>query len=35
MGRAARLGYRVLVLDDLGHWHGLGTAWHLAEKVIT
>jgi NADPH-dependent 2,4-dienoyl-CoA reductase/sulfur reductase-like enzyme len=32
MGRAARLGKRVLVLDDLGHWHGLGTAWALAEK---
>jgi 2,4-dienoyl-CoA reductase-like NADH-dependent reductase (Old Yellow Enzyme family)/thioredoxin reductase len=32
MGKAARLGNRVLVLDDLGHWHGLGTAWALAEK---
>jgi 2,4-dienoyl-CoA reductase-like NADH-dependent reductase (Old Yellow Enzyme family)/thioredoxin reductase len=32
MGKAARLGQRVLVLDDLGHWHGLGTAWALAEK---
>ena len=32
MGKAARLGHRVLVLDDLGHWHGLGTAWSLAEK---
>ncbi|MGH7185630.1 MAG: FAD-dependent oxidoreductase, partial [Pseudomonadota bacterium] len=32
MGKAARLGHRVLVLDDLGHWHGLGTAWALAEK---
>ena len=32
MGRAARLGKRVLLLDDLGHWHGCGTAWHLAEQ---
>jgi pyruvate/2-oxoglutarate dehydrogenase complex dihydrolipoamide dehydrogenase (E3) component len=32
MGKAARLGPRVLILDDLGHWHGLGTAWALAEK---
>jgi NADPH-dependent 2,4-dienoyl-CoA reductase/sulfur reductase-like enzyme len=32
MGKAASLGKRVLVLDDLGHWHGLGTAWALAEK---
>jgi len=31
LGRAARPGRRVLVLDDLGHWHGAGTAWHLAE----
>ncbi|MDX1423278.1 MAG: hypothetical protein R3322_09075, partial [Kiloniellales bacterium] len=20
------------LLDDLGHWHGCGTAWHLAEQ---
>jgi NADPH-dependent 2,4-dienoyl-CoA reductase/sulfur reductase-like enzyme len=32
MGRAARPGKRVLVLDDIGHWHGTGTAWHLAEQ---
>jgi 2,4-dienoyl-CoA reductase-like NADH-dependent reductase (Old Yellow Enzyme family)/thioredoxin reductase len=32
MGRAARLGERVVLLDDLGHWHGCGTAWHLAEQ---
>jgi 2,4-dienoyl-CoA reductase-like NADH-dependent reductase (Old Yellow Enzyme family) len=32
MGRAARLGRRVALLDDLGHWHGCGTAWHLAEQ---
>ncbi|MFQ5776152.1 MAG: FAD-dependent oxidoreductase [Kiloniellaceae bacterium] len=31
MSRAARPGKRVLVLDDIGHWHGCGTAWHLAE----
>jgi 2,4-dienoyl-CoA reductase-like NADH-dependent reductase (Old Yellow Enzyme family)/thioredoxin reductase len=35
MGKAARLGNRVLVLDDLGHWHGLGTAWALADKGHT
>ena len=27
----AKLGARVLVLDDLGDWRGLGTALHLAE----
>jgi 2,4-dienoyl-CoA reductase-like NADH-dependent reductase (Old Yellow Enzyme family)/pyruvate/2-oxoglutarate dehydrogenase complex dihydrolipoamide dehydrogenase (E3) component len=32
MGRAAQLGERVVLLDDLGHWHGGGTAWHLAEQ---
>ncbi|MBS1269492.1 MAG: putative N-methylproline demethylase [Gammaproteobacteria bacterium] len=31
MGRVARPGRRVILLDDLGHWHGAGTAWHLAE----
>jgi len=31
MGRSARPGRRVAVLDDIGHWHGAGTAWHLAE----
>jgi 2,4-dienoyl-CoA reductase-like NADH-dependent reductase (Old Yellow Enzyme family) len=31
MGRAARPGKRVILLDDIGHWHGAGTAWHLAE----
>lgn len=31
MGRAARLGPRVIVLDEGGHWKGIGTAWHLAE----
>jgi 2,4-dienoyl-CoA reductase-like NADH-dependent reductase (Old Yellow Enzyme family)/thioredoxin reductase len=32
MSRAAQLGERVLLLDDIGHWHGCGTAWHLAEQ---
>ncbi|MCZ6863778.1 MAG: FAD-dependent oxidoreductase, partial [Alphaproteobacteria bacterium] len=32
MGRAARLGKRVMLLDDTGHWRGCGTAWHLAEQ---
>ena len=31
MGRAARLGRRVVVLDEGGNWRGCGTAWHLAE----
>ncbi len=31
MGRAARLGQRVVLLDEGGHWKGIGTAWHLAE----
>ncbi len=32
MGLAARPGKRVVVLDDIGHWHGAGTAWQLAEQ---
>ena len=32
MSRACRPGRRVLLLDDLGHWQGCGTAWHLAEQ---
>ena len=32
MGRAARLGKRVLLLDDLGQYRGIGTAWHLLER---
>ena len=32
MSRNARLGKRVLLLDDTGHWRGCGTAWHLAEQ---
>jgi 2,4-dienoyl-CoA reductase-like NADH-dependent reductase (Old Yellow Enzyme family)/thioredoxin reductase len=31
MARAARLGSRVLVLDEGGNYKGVGTAWHLAE----
>ena len=31
MGRAAQLGKSVLLLDEGGHWKGVGTAWHLAE----
>jgi len=32
MSRNARPGKQVIVLDDIGHWHGGGTAWHLAEE---
>lgn len=31
MSRVARPGKRVIVLDETGHWCGIGTAWHLAE----
>ena len=31
MSRRARLGRRVLVLDENGGWRGCGTAWKLAE----
>lgn len=31
MGRAAKIGQRVLILDEGGNWKGVGTAWHLAE----
>ncbi|MEM7429174.1 MAG: FAD-dependent oxidoreductase [Pseudomonadota bacterium] len=31
MGREARPGQRVIVLDDGGNWRGAGTAWHLAD----
>jgi 2,4-dienoyl-CoA reductase-like NADH-dependent reductase (Old Yellow Enzyme family) len=34
MGNAARLGNRVIVLDEGGNWRGGGTAWHLAEKGL-
>jgi 2,4-dienoyl-CoA reductase-like NADH-dependent reductase (Old Yellow Enzyme family)/thioredoxin reductase len=32
MGRSARLGDRVVILDEGGNWRGCGTAWHLAEQ---
>jgi 2,4-dienoyl-CoA reductase-like NADH-dependent reductase (Old Yellow Enzyme family)/thioredoxin reductase len=32
MGRAARLGSHVLLLDDSGNWRGAGTAWAMAEQ---
>ena len=32
MRRDAKLGKRVLLLDDGGNWRGGGTAWHMAEK---
>ncbi len=32
MGRAARPSGHIVVLDDIGHWHGAGTAWQLAEQ---
>ncbi|MEZ5848371.1 MAG: FAD-dependent oxidoreductase [Geminicoccaceae bacterium] len=31
MSREARCGKRVVIVDEMGHWHGPGTAWHLAE----
>ncbi len=31
MGRAARPGRDVVVLDEAGGWRGIGTAWKLAE----
>ena len=31
MAREARLGKRVIVLDEGGNWKGAGTAWYLAE----
>ncbi len=30
MSRAARPGQNVVLLDEGGHWRGVGTAWHLA-----
>lgn len=32
MARQARLGRRVVVLDETGGWKGCGTAWKLAEQ---
>ena len=31
MARSARPGDHVILMDDIGHWDGLGTALHLAE----
>ena len=31
MNRSARPGHRVLLLDDVGQYRGIGTAWHLLE----
>ncbi|WP_297770167.1 FAD-dependent oxidoreductase [uncultured Roseovarius sp.] len=31
MGRVARLGQHVMLLDEGGRWRGIGTAWYLAE----
>ena len=31
LGRAARLGKQVIVLDEGGDWRGVGTAWALAQ----
>ncbi len=30
MSRAVRPGRNVVLLDEGGHWRGIGTAWHLA-----
>lgn len=32
MARQARLGRRVVLLDEIGGWKGCGTAWKLAEQ---
>src|SRR5690606_31524855 len=32
MGRLAKPGKRVVLIDDTGDWRGGGTAWHLAEQ---
>lgn len=32
MGKAAHLGKNVILLDDIGHWHGAGTALYLSEQ---
>ncbi len=31
MGRLAKPGKRIVLIDDTGDWRGGGTAWHLAE----
>lgn len=28
----ARPGHRVVLVDDVGDWRGMGTAWHLADR---
>ena len=32
MNRSAKLGTKVLLLDDTGTWRGVGTAWYMAER---
>ena len=32
MGKAARLGKHIVVLDEGGNWRGVGTTWKLAEE---
>jgi 2,4-dienoyl-CoA reductase-like NADH-dependent reductase (Old Yellow Enzyme family)/pyruvate/2-oxoglutarate dehydrogenase complex dihydrolipoamide dehydrogenase (E3) component len=32
MGRLAKPGKRIVLVDDTGDWRGGGTAWHLAEQ---
>jgi NADPH-dependent 2,4-dienoyl-CoA reductase/sulfur reductase-like enzyme len=32
MGKLARPGKRVILVDDTGDWRGAGTAWYLAEQ---
>ncbi len=32
MNHSAKLGKKVLLLDDTGTWRGVGTAWYMAER---
>lgn len=32
MSRQARVGQRIVLVDEGGNWKGCGTAWHLAEQ---
>lgn len=32
MGKLAKPGQRIVLVDDTGDWRGGGTAWHLAEQ---
>jgi NADPH-dependent 2,4-dienoyl-CoA reductase/sulfur reductase-like enzyme len=32
LSRRARVGPRVVLVDDVGDWRGTGTAWYLAER---